>query len=176
MTDIANIAAGLRKTIASWLRSDGAYESYNEAAARIEALKAERKVAREGFQNRVAEWMLQCFTPEVADDKLERTDRFIEEALELAQTNPGFTADRAHALVDYVFGRAVGEPAQGVGGVMVTLAALCAPNGLDMMACGEAEYQRISQPEVIKKIRTKQAAKPVGSALPIANMESDDAS
>ena len=73
----------------------------------------------------VARWMMECFGPKITADKLERADRFVEEALELAQTMPGFSADRAHALVEYVFGRLVGDPRQEVGGVMVTLAALC---------------------------------------------------
>lgn len=120
------------------------------------------------FQERVAGWMLECFTPEIAADKLERADRFCEEALELVQTTEGFSAERAHALVDYVFSRPEGDPVQEVGGVMVTLAALCGPNGLDMIAAGEAEYERINKPEIIEKIRAKQASKPVGSALPIA--------
>jgi hypothetical protein len=118
------------------------------------------------FQARVGDWMGQCFTPEIVADKLERSDRFIEEALELVQAC-GYDATRAHALVDYVFGRPVGEPSQEVGGVMVTLAALCNPHGLDMMQAGETELARILQPEIIEKIRAKQASKPTGSALPI---------
>ena len=123
------------------------------------------------FQQRVADWMLECFTPAIAADTLERADRFTEEALELAQTCPQFTAERAHALVDYVFSRPVGEPHQEVGGVMVTLAALCGPNRLDMMGCAETEYERISKPEIIEKIRAKQASKPVGSALPTSDSD-----
>lgn len=122
----------------------------------------------ETFQNRVAAWMDECFTPAIKADRLERCDRFIEEALELVQTEPTFSADRAHALVDYVFGRPVGEGEQEVGGVGVTLAALCGPFGIDMMAAFERELDRITAPEVIAKIRAKQAAKPVGSALPVA--------
>lgn len=116
------------------------------------------------FQQRVGDWMEQCFTPEIIADKLERADRFIEEALELVQAT-GYSADRAHALVDYVFGRPVGEPFQEVGGVMVTLAALCNPHGLDMDAAAETELARIWTK--IDVIRAKQATKPVGSALPI---------
>ena len=37
--------------------------------------------------------------------------RFLEEALELVQAC-GATASEAHQLVDYVYGRPVGEPAQ----------------------------------------------------------------
>lgn len=119
-----------------------------------------------GFQARVASWMLQCFTPEIAEDRLERNDRFIEEALELVQAT-GYSRERAHALVDYVFDRKKGDPDQEVGGVMVTLAALCQPNGLDMVGAGERELARILSPEIIGKIRAKQATKPTGSALPI---------
>lgn len=117
------------------------------------------------FQRRVGDWMTRCFAPEIIIDKLERNDRFIEEALELVQAC-GYSADRAHALVDYVFGRPAGDPMQEVGGVMVTLAALCNPHWLDMAASGERELERILQPEVIEQIRAKQASKPVGSALP----------
>jgi hypothetical protein len=120
----------------------------------------------ESFQARVAGWMQQCFGPEIAADKLERNDRFIEESLELVQSL-GYSQDRAHALVDYVFGRPVGEPSQEVGGVMVTLAALCEPSSIDLTDAAETELARILQPEIVAKIRAKQAAKPTGSALPI---------
>lgn len=119
-------------------------------------------------QQRVAGWMQECFGPEITADKIERADRFIEEALELAQAT-GWTVDRGHALVDYVFGRPVGEIGQEVGGVMVTLAALCNVFLIDMNAEAKREVDRITQPEIVLKIRAKQAAKPTGSALPIAS-------
>lgn len=118
------------------------------------------------FQSRVAPWMETTFGPVVSGDKLERADRFIEEALELVQTVPGFSAERAHALVDYTFGRPVGQPAQEVGGVMVTLAAFCLANGLDLHDEAETELARVWTK--VEQIRAKQAAKPKGSALPIA--------
>lgn len=124
-------------------------------------------VVVEAFQQRVQPWMKECFGAEISADKVERNDRFIEEALELVQAT-GYSADRAHALVDYVFGRDVGEPTQEVGGVMVTLAALCLAHGLDMHSAGETELARINRPEIVQKIRAKQAAKPTGSALPVA--------
>lgn len=117
------------------------------------------------FQTGVDAWMDACFGEAIKCDLLERADRFTEEALELAQTMPGFSAERAHALVDYVFGRPVGERHQEVGGVMVTLAALCNPCGLFMDAEGQRELDRIWTK--VEAIRAKQAAKPVGSALPI---------
>jgi len=62
----------------------------------------------------------------------------------------------------------VGEPVQEAGGVMVTLAALCLASGLDMHGAGETELARISAPELVAKIRAKQAAKPKHSPLPTA--------
>ncbi|MGK8887414.1 hypothetical protein [Burkholderia gladioli] len=119
------------------------------------------------FQARVRPWMLECFGPTIAADRVERNHRFLEEALELVQSL-GCTASEAHQLVDYTFGRPVGEPAQEVGGVMVTLAALCLANTLDMNTAGGTELARISEPATVLKIRAKQAAKPKHSPLPQA--------
>ncbi|WP_229256769.1 hypothetical protein [Duganella lactea] len=116
-----------------------------------------------GFQQRVQPWMLACFGEMIAGDREERNHRFLEEALELVQST-GCTASEAHQLVDYVYGRPVGEPAQEVGGVMVTLAALCLANKLDMHADAEAELARIWTK--VDQIRAKQAAKPRYSPLP----------
>lgn len=117
------------------------------------------------FQQRVQPWLLECFGAEIAADRVERNHRFLEESLELVQAL-GCTASEAHQLVDYVFGRPVGDPPQEVGGVMVTLAALCLASGLDMHGAGEVELGRISAPELVAKIRAKQAAKPKHSPLP----------
>lgn len=110
------------------------------------------------FQARVAEWMGQCFLPSLYSNMTERGDRLLEEVLELLQAN-GYDKARVPTLVDYVFGRPIGEPAQEVGGVMVTLAGYCWVAGLDMHAAGDAELARINQPEVMAKIRAKQEAK-----------------
>jgi len=118
-----------------------------------------------GFQNRVANWMVECFTPEITKDIVERNHRFLEESLELVQSL-GCTLSESHQLVDYVFNRPIGEPYQEVGGVMVTLAALCNAAGLQMMDNGETELTRISMPEIIEKIRLKQSVKPKHSPLP----------
>lgn len=117
------------------------------------------------FQEHVRIWTKYCFGLEVANDKTERNHRFLEEALELVQAC-GCTAEDAHKLVDYVFGRPVGERSQEVGGVMVTLAALCGAQKLDMMECGQIELDRVNTDEMIAKIRAKQAAKPKIGPLP----------
>lgn len=122
------------------------------------------------FQDRVQPWLMECFGEMIAGDREERNHRFIEEALELVQAC-GCSASEAHQLVDYVFARPVGEKAQEVGGVMVTLAALCLAQDLDMAAAGETELARIWTK--VEQIRAKQAAKPKYSPLPAAP-EPDD--
>lgn len=117
------------------------------------------------FQARVEPWLLACFGEEIANDRVERNHRFLEEALELVQSL-GCTATEARQLVEYVYGRPIGEPHQEVGGVMVTLAALCRASGLDMHEAGKTELARIWTK--VEQIRAKQAAKPKNSPLPQA--------
>lgn len=116
------------------------------------------------FQDRVHPWLIACFGAEIAADRIERNHRFLEEAIELVQAT-GCTRSEAHQLVDYVFDRPAGEPHQEVGGVMVTLAALCLTHGLDMHEAGETELARIWTK--VEAIRAKQAAKPKNSPLPM---------
>lgn len=123
----------------------------------------------DGFQARVQPWMMACFGAEISADKVERNHRFFEESAELVQAC-GMTAGEAHQLVDYVYGRDIGEPSQEVGGVMVTLAALCLAQGMDMHQCGETELARIWTK--VEQIRAKQAAKPKHSPLPAAPAQS----
>lgn len=115
------------------------------------------------FQHRVFFWMSACFGATIASDRTERNHRFIEEALELVQSL-GCSQSEAHQLVDYVYGRPVGDPEQEAGGVMVTLAALCLANSLNMELAAEQELDRVWLS--IEKIRDKQAAKPKHSPLP----------
>ena len=115
------------------------------------------------FQQGVAKWMEACFGPVISADCVERNHRFIEEALELVQAC-GCQRSEAHQLVDYVYNREMGEPTQEVGGVMVTLAALCLANGFDMASAGRTELARVWTK--IETIRAKQAAKPRHSPLP----------
>lgn len=122
------------------------------------------------LQHRVQPWMMECFGPTISADTQERNHRFLEEALELVQAC-GATQSEAHQLVDYVYGRPVGEKKQEAGGVMITLAALCLANGLDMHQAGEVELARIWT--MVDQIRAKQAAKPKHSPLPAASHPDD---
>lgn len=115
------------------------------------------------FQEIVGHWVVACFGEEIANDKIERNHRFVEEALELAQAC-GANRQDCHELVDYVFKREIGEREQEVGGVMVTLAALCNAQGLDMNLSGYHEISRCFTK--VKEIRAKQKRKPKLGPLP----------
>jgi len=60
------------------------------------------------FQQRTRLWIEHCFGLEIANDKDERNHRFLEESLELVQSL-GCTKEEALKIVDYVYGRPVGE-------------------------------------------------------------------
>lgn len=140
-------------------------QTYVPAIKALEAIShASQPVVVPVFQKRVDAWMLACFGIEIAADKTERNHRFIEEALELVQAC-GATASECHQLVDYVFGRPIGEPFQELGGVMVTLAALASANDMSIISNGEIELTRIWTK--VEQIRAKQAAKPKHSPLPV---------
>lgn len=126
---------------------------------------AERALATSSFQSRVGHWMQACFGLTISADRLERGDRLLEEVLELLQSG-GYPVERVAALTGYVWSRPAGEPAQEVGGVTVTLAAYCLAHELNMHEASETELARIWTK--VEQIRAKQAAKPTGSALPIA--------
>jgi exonuclease I len=106
-----------------------------------------------------------CFGEQNSADKEERNYRFLEEALELVQSL-GMTRQECVIMVKYVYDRPVGVPVQEVGGVEVTLAALCEANRISKEAAGDTELDRISNIDVINRIRLKQASKPQRSPLP----------
>ncbi|WP_241212048.1 hypothetical protein [Sphingomonas sp. ABOLF] len=145
-------------------RGDVSAEDGSQAVLAAMLAFADAEQAHAGsFQARVQPWLLACFGETIAADREERNHRFLEEALELVQAT-GCTASEAHQLVDYVFGRPVGDPPQEVGGVMVTLAALCLAHGMDLHEAAEVELARIWTK--VEAIRAKQAAKPKHSPLP----------
>lgn len=93
----------------------------------------------------------------------ERNHRFLEEALELVQA---CDCSREHALelVNYVYSRPVGRVTQEVGGVAITLTALCLAHGIDLEFVSEEELSRIWRH--VDAIREKQKSKPRFGALP----------
>lgn len=125
-------------------------------------------VKPQNYQQRVLDWTLDTFGADVARDIQERCHRFLEEGLELVQSL-GCTASEAHQLVDYVFGRAVGDPEQEIGGTMVCIAALAHAARLDM--ANAAEKELASNWERQEKIREKWLRKPKHSPLPIVDSD-----
>jgi hypothetical protein len=174
LAHVSNLVSDLARAMHVDLANDDG--SWPDLAGRIQKLTANTRLASSpsepvagevpSFQQRVQPWLMACFGEMIAGDREERNHRFLEEALELVQAC-GCSASEAHQLVDYVYGRPVGELHQEIGGVMVTLAALCLANDADMHAAGWVELDRIWCK--VEAIRAKQAAKPKHSPLPVAS-------
>lgn len=111
------------------------------------------------LQKRSYDWCVQCFGPELANDKRERVHRFGEEALEAMQAG-GMTKEEAQAALDYVYGRPIGQMRQEIQGVMTTLGSMCQAFGIDMVEEGERDLIEISDPERMRAIGEKRKRKP----------------
>lgn len=96
---------------------------------------------RNARQRRAAEWAVNTFG-QSALNMAERRLRFFEEATELCQS-VGLTREMAHFLIDKVFDRPAGEPAQELGGAGVTLICLAESLGISADAAEKAEVARI---------------------------------
>lgn len=92
-------------------------------------------------QTRVLTWVSDTFGA-IATDQHERCARFIEEAIELAQS-VGMPGSRVTALVDHVYSRPAGEARQEAGGVGITLLALCEVIGVSADGAEQAEFARV---------------------------------
>lgn len=113
--------------------------------------------AREHRQTTVLDWTRRAFGHNVANDPIERARRFIEEAVELAQAC-GLSKTEARAIVDHVFGKPAGEIGQEVGGVGVTLLALCELHGISADRAEAEELGRVLRLP-ISHFRKRQNAK-----------------
>lgn len=109
------------------------------------------------YQDRVSKWAVDCFGLRDAMDPVMRPHRFLEEALELGQAC-GCSKREVLRILEYVYGRPVGEIEQEVGGVQVSLGVLCTAFNVNLEYCGEREFLRIVQD--IEKIRERHRAKP----------------
>lgn len=110
------------------------------------------------LQSRVMAWMEEVFPERITQNREERGLRFLEEAIELAQS-VGVTRERAERLVEYVYDRPVGHTGNEIGGVMITLAALSGVTKYHLGLEAENELNRISRPEVKVKIQERQTEK-----------------
>jgi hypothetical protein len=122
-------------------------------------------MSQQPFQVRVRDWAIRCFGKQIAADRPTRVQRFLEEALELAQSCSMSYSD-VTTLVNYVYGRPHGVPAEEGPQVLLTLAALAEAYGFDLVARADEELDRVNRPEVMERIQAKQASKPYNSPLP----------
>lgn len=111
------------------------------------------------FQREVGQWVVACFGPERANDPRERNLRFLEESLELVQSN-GLSKEEAQAVLNYVYSRKSGNIFQEVGGAVITLASLCRAAGVSLDEAATVELSRVHTE--IANIREKNLKKPLG--------------
>jgi len=166
--DTAAHIAALEARVLELIEVNNREVGRRRAAARARDLFADRLLKLDpfgttGFQARAWGWITACFGSGDSCSLRVRGWRFAEEAIELGQAI-GITAEEHHRLVDYVHGRPAGDPAQEIGGVMLTLAGLATAAGLDVEQAAETELARVWRK--IDVIRAKQAAKTVDGPLP----------
>lgn len=92
-------------------------------------------------QKNVLRWAIDSFGP-IAANRDERAARLAEEAVEVAQTE-GVPKDVILRIVERVYERPPGELWQEIGGIEITLQALCENVGLSRDECGDREWHRV---------------------------------
>lgn len=100
------------------------------------------KSDRDFRQRKVASWCAAAFGAAHTANIEQRGARLLEEAVELFQACNG-KPEMAHRLVDFIFARPVGALAQEVGGVSLTLLALCHAAGISADAEEARELERV---------------------------------
>ncbi len=100
------------------------------------------KMTRKERQAVVQKWCIRAFGEVQSTDLEQRALRFLEESIEAFQAAGG-NAAMAHKLVDYIFARPVGEIAQELGGLGVTLLAFANAANVDADAEEVREISRI---------------------------------
>lgn len=108
-------------------------------------------------QREVYAWLVECLGQATAGNTRLRTGRFIEEAVELAQAG-GLTEQECIDMVRYVYSRPVGDVRQEIGGVRISLAALCTAFGVDEDVAIKQEMANCWKN--IEKIRARNLTKP----------------
>lgn len=106
---------------------------------------------------RTSQFLLDCWPDNPVIEPKVRVLRFLEEALELAQSM-GITREKALEQVEYTFGREIGDPKQEFGGTVFTLTNVGVALGLDLVTEG---YRAVDEAyDRIEKIREKSKSKP----------------
>lgn len=110
------------------------------------------------LQGRITGWVVSCLGLESLMDRKVRATRVLEEAIELAQAE-GIQEHFVEAWVKRVYSRPPGEPIQEMAGIGFCLLAyaVCVDENLGHVV--EAEVTRVSTPEMMKRIKERQAEK-----------------
>lgn len=110
--------------------------------ALVDALRYVTATRRLDRQSSVHKWCREAFGDDHAKSIEQRGIRLAEEAIEAAQA-AGCNREMVHRLVDHVFDRPVGDLAQEIGGVGVTLLALAQAATIDADAEEIREFARV---------------------------------
>lgn len=100
---------------------------------------------RDDRQTAVHTWVVATFGETCANSRMERAQRVLEEAIELAQAE-GLVIHQVYAVARHVFDKPAGYPKQEAGGVGVTLLAYCATRNF---SADEAEYREFERVQKI---------------------------
>lgn len=148
----------LAEYLESSSQDPGQARTYLEGTEYLERTREHRETRPKpaDFQAQVGAWMPKVFDTPTIENPLERGLRVLEEALELAQS-VGVDQTHAERLLAHVMSRPSGQTRQEVGGLLVTVAALCNAAGVDMERAARDELDRCH--EAIDKIAAKHAAK-----------------
>lgn len=104
-------------------------------------LRTRLTAERNQRQQRTAEWIVRAFG-DATVALPERVARFFEEAVELAQACQVGSGTLVR-IIDHVWSKEAGEPAQEIGGVGVTLLALAATLGVSADEAERVELERV---------------------------------
>jgi hypothetical protein len=94
------------------------------------------------FQWLCSNWVTTRFSKECFTSLTERVSRVLEESTELAQSE-GLTHAQAVKIVNYVYGREIGEPHQEAAGTAFTLLTYAEAKGLDLEVVLRDELDRV---------------------------------
>lgn len=97
--------------------------------------------ARDERQAKVLHWVVCAFGPDHAYSRPQRATRFLEEAIELFQSCQGDPA-MAHRLIDYIFAKQAGIPADEIGDVGLTLLSVAC---LFDVSADQAEARKVTE-------------------------------
>ena len=101
-----------------------------------------RLIGREARQAVVGQWVESTFGRSSLTNLEERVTRVLEEAVELAQSE-GLSEEKAKDLVQYVYSRPKGDPAQEAAGVSICVLAYCWAKGFSAEVLEEVELERV---------------------------------